>query len=103
MEALAQLIDEAGFSKLETYMTAISSSLPIDTIYSDFSTHPKMVQQSDIEDADIIKKLFEFKDFLFSDTKGDAEVFRKVVQSTRLFDKHLTLMKEFINKEFAQS
>ncbi len=69
-------------------------------IYSDFSTNPREVQQSGVETDSVIADLHALKETLFNGSKGDAEGFREVMLSTRLFDSHREIAEEFIREEF---
>lgn len=98
--ALADNIGNGKINHLHILLDTISSSLPIDRIYSDFSTHPKEMQQPQVDEDTAMNRLEKLKDFLLSEHEIDVESFRDVVRSTRLFDAHMKLVEQFIRKEF---
>lgn len=81
-------------------MESISASLPVEMIYSDFSTHPKEVGQSSLDKGAVMERLRGLKDVLFGSGETDAGVFREVMRSTRLFDDHANIVEHFIAEEF---
>ena len=87
-------------NKLGILLDAIASSLPIEMIYSDCSTHLKDVQQSQIAENEVIDRLKALKAVLFDGKKADAENFREVIRSTRLFESRMDIVEQFIKKEF---
>ena len=87
-------------NKLGILLDAIASSLPIEMIYSDCSTHPKDVQQSQSAENEVVDRLKALKDVLFDGKKADAESFREVIRSTRFFESRMDIVEQFIEKEF---
>ena len=100
VQALSDSLDGEQQSKLELLLKAVSSALPVEMIYSDFSTNPREIQQSGVETDSVIAGLHALKEALFNGSKGDAEGFREVMLSTRLFDSHRVIAEEFIQEEF---
>ena len=100
VEVVADNMDDVGRSKLDLMLQAISSALPVEMIYSDYSTHPTNVQQSTTEKEAVIEHLRLLKNSLFNGNGGDAEGFRQVMRSTRLFEKYLDIAEDFIRKSF---
>ena len=94
--------------RLHILLDAVSSSLPLDMIYSDCATHPKHMQQTSIspmDEATVLDRLQMLKDTLFGDLdSGDPETraatFRDIARSTRLFDAHAEMVEQFIREEF---
>ena len=81
-------------------MDSIASSLPVEMIYSDFSTHPREIQQSQVPEEIVVEKLKTLKNGLVKGTGTTAEAFREVMRSTRLFDTHMEIAERFIREEF---
>ena len=79
---------------------AIGSALPVEMIYSDYSTAPRQVDQSPVGADQIEGRLAALKALLFGDQPGDAESFREVVRSTRIFENHTAKAERFIAEEF---
>lgn len=100
VQSLADNIGNDKINHLHVLLDAISSSLPIDMIYSDFSTHEKEMQQPPINEDVAMDRLGKLRDALLGDREIDVESFRDVVRSTRLFDAHTKMVEQFIQKEF---
>ena len=100
IEALGADLDKDERRKLELLLRAISSSLPVEMIYSDFSTHPRDIKQVDTDKEAVIDSLQELKNCLFSNSTGDAQSFRQIMRSTRLFENDLDIAEDFIREAF---
>ncbi len=100
IEGLNDNLDSSERRKLEFLIRTVSSALPVEMIYSDFSTHPREVKQSGADKDAVIENLQKLKDSLFEGSEGDAESFRQVMRSTRLFEKYLDVAEDFIREEF---
>lgn len=86
--------------KLQTYMDSIISSLPVETIYSDYSLHPRDFKQSTTEKDQILERLSKLKEAVCTERNVDVATFREIIDSTRLFVGHESIVKIFIEKEF---
>lgn len=100
VQSLSNSLDDDVLKKLRILIDTISSSLPIEMIYSDFSTHPREIQQVQIAEDAVIDRLKVLKDTLFNGCEADADAFREVVRSTRLFEAHMEIAEQFIREEF---
>lgn len=100
VQMLEANLEDGARSKLNILLDTIVSSLPIEMIYSDCSTHLKDVQQSQIAENEVIDRLKALKSVLFDSEKADAESFREVIRSTRFFESRMDLVEKFIEKEF---
>jgi Histidine kinase-, DNA gyrase B-, and HSP90-like ATPase len=100
IEGLTSKIAEVAVEELNLLLESISSSLPVEMIYSDFSVGPRQVQQLTFDETKVLERLQLLKVTLFNDSKGDAATFREVMRSTKLFDEHSAIIKEFIRKQF---
>jgi len=94
------LLNESGTRLFSMILESAASSLPVEMIYSDFSTHPKASYQNILEENEILERLKNFKEVLFSQGEVDAEVFREIIRSTRLFENCMETAENFISKEF---
>ena len=99
IEALRSELGPEHDSRLTTLIEAISSALPVEMIYSDFSTHPRDVRQSRTSREEINERLTALKDCIFRDDEFDAESFREVMRSTRFFVGYEDVAEEYIAKE----
>ena len=85
---------------LELLLQVISAALPIEMIYSDYSTHPREMRQVDKSRTAVVESLTALMSSLFGGTEGDAEKFREIMRSTRLFEQHLDIAEDFIREQF---
>lgn len=92
-------LEEERRKPVETLLETIASALPVESIYSDFSTSPKELNQAQLEPSDILTKLKEFKDLLFRDADFDPSQFRDTIKATRLFVGHEGTVEKFIEAE----
>lgn len=88
------------FRDLKNYLQSVSSSLPVEMIYSDFSSSPREVDQNSLEDGAVIERLQALKDTLFNGGNAEVNIFREVTVSTRMFDKHHDIVEKFIEEAF---
>ena len=100
VQTLASKLEEGSRKQLNILFDAIASSLPIEMIYSDCSTHLKDIEQTQITENEAIDKLTALKAVLFDGKKTDAEYFRGIIRSTRLFESCMEIVEQFIRKEF---
>ena len=84
--------DVRGFHVL---LDSVAASLPVEMIYSDYSTNPREVAQAIADETDILGKLKELHRAVYGDGRGDPSVFMQIVRSTRLFDNHLETAEEY--------
>lgn len=97
---LKQCLDKHGNEILSILLESISASLPVEMIYSDFSTNPRDVKQKVIESSEVPGRLMELKKVLFGSGETDVEVFREIIRSTRLLENHNEIVEKFILEEF---
>lgn len=97
--ALMAKLDEDGQRNIVALVEAVSRSLPIDMLYSDYSSDPKSFVVKDSDEVDVLGHLRALKLLLYSDSEFDADQFVRIVQSTHLFDDKMQLVQEFIKRE----
>jgi hypothetical protein len=97
---VSQLTPENAAS-LRLLVDAIATSLPVEMIYSDYSTHPRELTQPGVEETQILERLAELKNALYGAASGDAKQFLEIVRSTRLFEDHLDVAENFVKEAFA--
>jgi hypothetical protein len=85
---------------LRLLLNAIGTSLPVEMIYSDYSTAPREVRQAGPDAAECIEALQRLRQALFGDAGGTSEQFLRIVRSTRLFDGHQQVVEKFIEEAF---
>ena len=99
-QKLSARLDDEGSRILDVLWESISSALPVEMIYSDFSIHPREVKPSALEAQEVLERLKILKKVLFDNGEADKGVFREVMQSTRMFDSHKKTVEQFITEEF---
>lgn len=92
-------MSDKQFSDLKNYLQSVTSSLPVEMIYSDYSSSPREIDQNPLEDGAVIERLQALKETLFNGGSPDADIFREVTASTRMFDKHQDVIEKFIEEE----
>jgi hypothetical protein len=99
--ALRGHLSEEDARALGLLLDAVAASLPIEMIYSDYSTNPREVSQTSFDEAQHLERLRGLKSVLFGDGPGNAETFLQIVRSTRLFDGQTELAEKFVREAFA--
>ena len=98
VETLRDTLGDDADPNLDLLVEAVSAALPVEMIYSDYSTHPRQIRQSVMDKGAVKEKLAKLKNALFQDNSFSAEQFREVMRSTRLFEDHLEIAEEFIRE-----
>lgn len=97
--ALRKKLPPDEVDALQILLNSIGSSLPVEMIYSDYSTHPREFGQSaGGELTAILERLKNLKQALYGDGPVDPRDFLQVAQSTHLFDGHIDIVKTFIQE-----
>ena len=97
--ALRKKLPPDEVDALHILLNSIGSSLPVEMIYSDYSTHPRDFGQSaGGELTAILERLKNLKQALYGDGPVDPKDFLQVAQSTHLFDGHIDIVKTFIQE-----
>jgi hypothetical protein len=87
-------------STLRLLLNAIGAALPVEMIYSDYSTAPRDVRQAGPEAAECIDALQRLRHALFGEQGGTSEQFLRIVRSTRLFEGQQQVVEKFIEEAF---
>ena len=89
-------------SSLGVLLSSIAASLPVELIYSDYSTHPRDMRQAngDSDTPLTLDRLNSLKHLLYGDGTGDPAAFLAIAQSTHLFDGQEAIVKSFIDETF---
>lgn len=100
VQRLRDRLDGEGIRHLDLLLEATSASLPVEMLYSDYSTNPRELSQTP-STQDVWDRLHGLKRALWGDAPGNAEAFREVVRSTRLFSEQGEIVENYIKEEFA--
>jgi hypothetical protein len=93
-------LDGEGVRHLDLLLESVAASLPVEMVYSDYSTNPRDVSQMPPVE-NMTERLDDLRKALWGDAPGNAEAFRDIVRSTRLFDDHGEIVENYIKGEFA--
>ncbi|HEJ2037984.1 TPA: ATP-binding protein, partial [Pseudomonas aeruginosa] len=86
---------------LRVLLDSIAASLPVEMIYSDYSTHPREFNQRAVDESQTLERLKSLRKVLYGDGPGDPNAFLQIVRSTHLFDGQIELAEKFISETFA--
>lgn len=98
--SLSARLPPANAKLLPVLLDSIAASLPIEMIYSDYSTHPREVSQATVDSNLTLDRLKSLKQVLYGDGPGDPEAFLQIVRSTHLFEGQIETAKTFIDETF---
>ncbi len=93
--SLKEGLSDEQYSFLKSYLGAVSASLPVEMIYSDYSSSPRSVVQFSIEKVNVSQKLEELRKTLFGSGEVNIDTFRRVVESVRMFDAYQELVEQY--------
>lgn len=88
-------------SLLNVLIDAISSSIPLEMIYSDYSTSPREINKKNLDKNQMRDEIRKIWGAIYGNSKGDLETFFKIARSTHIFDGHLDLLDKIIKEEFS--
>ena len=98
--SLAERLSHGDSSMLHMLLESVAASLPVEMIYSDYSTNPRDFNQQSLSSSQAVEKLKTLRQVLYGDSAGDATAFLAIVQSTNLFEAHMEQVKKFIDETF---
>jgi len=98
--SLSARLTSADVASLQVLLDSIAAALPVEMIYSDYSTNPRVVSQTAADRDQALDRLKCLKQVLYGDGPGDSQAFLQVVRSTRLFETQIQMAEEFIAEAF---
>lgn len=99
--SLAAKLQPDEVNVLRVLLDSIAETLPVEMIYSDYSTHPRDVSQATNDHDLALVRLKSLRQVLYGDGPGDPDAFLQTVKSTRLFDGQIETVMSFIQEAFA--
>lgn len=93
--SLKEGLTDEQYGCLNSYLGAVSASLPVEMIYSDYSSSPRSVDQFSIEKVNVLQKLEELGKSLFGSGEVNIDTFRRVVESVRMFDAYQEMVEQY--------
>lgn len=101
IESLCARMATQDADTLRILLDSIAASLPVEMIYSDYSTHPRDVGQATGDESRTLDRLKSLKQVLYGDGPGDPRAFLQIVRSTRLFEGQIEAAEKFVSEAFA--
>ncbi len=98
VQNLAERLDADGLRGFELVLASAAASLPVEMIYSDYSTSPREVLQR-LSTEDFRGQLHDLRTALWGAGPADEKMFRDILKSTRLFDDHPSVVDDYIRTE----
>ncbi len=99
--ALFTRLSSPDATSLCVLLDSIAAALPVEMIYSDYSTHPRDVRQTAADRDKALDRLNSLKLALYGDGQGDSQAFLQIVRSTRLFEGQIETAEQFIAEAFS--
>lgn len=84
---------------LEIIFEAISASIPLEMIYSDYSTNPREINKKIIDESSVMEQLKKLWQAIYFNNPGNPETFAMIVRSTHIFDNQIELVEKFISEK----
>ncbi|WP_027136385.1 ATP-binding protein [Geminicoccus roseus] len=99
--SLSTRLSSEDASSLRVLLDSIAASLPIEMIYSDYSTHPRQVNSAVADEDQALDRLRRLKYALYGDGPCDPKTFLQIVRSTHLVEDQIKIAEKFVSEAFA--
>lgn len=101
IQSLESRLSAENVRALQMLLESVGASLPVEMIYSDYSTNPREVIQTPGGETEVVERLKGLRTALYGNEKGDPEAFLQIVRSTRLFENQMEMAEKFTREAFA--
>lgn len=101
VQALEARLSEEDTRAVHLLLESIGTSLPVEMIYSDYSTNPREVLQIPAGEKETVERLEGLRTALYGQGTGDPKAFLQIVRSTRMFDNQMETAEKFAREAFA--
>ncbi|MNE27732.1 hypothetical protein D3C80_1211510 [compost metagenome] len=98
--SLATRLPAKEIASLLVLLEAVAASLPVEMIYSDYSTSPREVSQVTADDDQTFSRLQSLRQAIYGDGPVDPKAFLQIVRSTHFFEGQIELVEEYIRETF---
>lgn len=99
--AIKKSLEQNEVKKIDEVFSMIESSVPIETIYSDYTVSPqKFKKTNDLEVEEVLSRLEDVWTILTHDQNISEEIFRETVISVKPFCDYENVIEEFIGEKF---
>jgi hypothetical protein len=97
INAIKQSLEKSDNQKVEEVLLIVESSIPIESIYSDFTVSPQHFESTkSLEDSEIISRLEDIWSLLSTSQNISGKDFREIVSSVKPFCYYESLVEDFI-------
>ena len=101
VESLRAKLTRDEVRSLNIILDSVAASLPVEMIYSDYSTSPREVGQSPDNADEALDRLRSLHAALYGNGAGDPEAFLQIIKSTRLFEGQMDVAEKYVKEVFA--
>lgn len=99
IEAVSNRLGDDERRSFDLMIESLGAALPVEMIYSDYSTHPRDFSLQERPASEVAERLRLLKQAIFGAGSVNPLMFRQVVASTHLFDSYTDLIEKFIHEE----
>ncbi|MFC3050570.1 ATP-binding protein [Kordiimonas pumila] len=96
VSAFSEQLNNEDREQFAALIKSITASIPYEMIYSDYSTEPQNIGAQAYDEDEITDQLRLIQKTLFPDGSFNAEIFKDVISSTRLFEGRDEIIEGFI-------
>ncbi len=97
IDAIKRSLEQSDSQKVEEVLSIIESSIPIESIYSDFTVRPQHFEGAkSLEDSEIISRLEDIWSLLSTSQNITTKDFSEIVSSVKPFCDYGSLVEDFI-------
>ncbi|MDP2546898.1 ATP-binding protein [Oceanobacter sp. 4_MG-2023] len=99
--ALEKKLASKEINILHILLDSISASLPIEMIYSDYSTNPHDIKKSSITDRETKDKILNLWQAIYGESLGNTDDFLNILRSIKIFEDNFDEIEKHIKEEFS--
>ena len=97
ISAVQKSLEKHEGKKMEEVLSIIEASVPIESIYTDYTINPQDFERvSDVEKDDLLRRLEDMWNILSASQKVSGEDFRETICSVKPFSDYVAVVDEFI-------
>ncbi len=101
ISAIKKSLEQNEDKKIEEVLSVIESSIPIETIYADYTVSPQKFEiTNDLEVEEVLGRLEDVWTILTHDQDISEEIFRETVISVKPFCEYENVIEAFIREKF---
>lgn len=102
LQSLESKMTKEQLRTMRAYLAVVASSLPIEMIYSDYSTAPRSIRQvEDLDEAAVLEKVCTISEALFDDKSFEQNMLMEVIFSIPMFQAYKQVIETFITGELS--